>query len=136
MGIRLSHHLTSVNMDTLPISQADPAKFTAWDYKVPPIHLGLAQYTKETTAPSLYKSKYLEMRSLCSDHEAIFTDGSKQERKASAAVYTQSQTYYCRLPDWSTIFSAELKAISMAFEHISGSAQDKFVIFIDSLSSL
>ena len=52
------------------------------------------------------------------------------------AVYTVNETYYKRLPNTSTIFSAELKALVMALEYISQSQKDKFIIFSDSLSSL
>ncbi len=41
-----------------------------------------------------------------------------------------------RLPDEASIFSAELRAILLAFKYIDRSSHNKFVICTDSLSSL
>ena len=71
-----------------------------------------------------------------SRYEALFTDGSKDEEKASTAVYSNAENYSCQLPDGATIFSAELKALLLALEHVSKSQNDKFIIFSDSMSAL
>ena len=63
---------------------------------------------------SAHLSIYLENRSRYEDHEALFTDGSKDEERAGAAVHTNAKTYFCRLPDGGTVFSTELKALLLA----------------------
>ena len=136
LGIRMENHLQSVQIDTLQVSLLDPAKFALWACKPLSIILDLAEYPKATTTPAVYKSRYLEFKATYSDFETIYTDGSKLEEKASAAAYTSEETYRCRLPDGSTVFSAELKALLLAFEHVSCSVNEKFLIFSDSLSSL
>ena len=55
--------------------------------------LDLAQI-KKSTLPAFYKGKYLEIRSMYVDHEALFTDGPKDE-KTGAAVHTHAETYSC-----------------------------------------
>ena len=46
------------------------------------------------------------------------------------------RTYKCRLPDNASIFSAEIKAIDLALDHIEQSRSSDFIIFSDSLSVL
>ena len=49
---------------------------------------------------------------------------------------TPSDTYKCRLPDNASIFSAEIKAVDLALDHIEQSRSSDFIIFSDSLSVL
>ncbi len=50
--------------------------------------------------------------------------------QSGAAIYT-------KFPDGATVFTAELKALLLALEHVSKLSQnDKFIIFLDSLSAL
>ena len=49
---------------------------------------------------------------------------------------TSSETYKCRLPDSASIFSAEIKAIDLALDHIEQSRNSDFISFSDSLSVL
>ena len=47
------------------------------------------------------------------------------------------KSYFLRLPDEATIFSAEAKAIELAFDHVKMSKyNNRFTIFSDSLSCL
>ncbi len=111
-------------------------KFAFWDHKCPPVFLDLAQRKKDSTLPAFYKRKYIKIRSRYEDHEALYTDGSKDEERAGAAAYTNAETYSCRLPDSATVFSAELKALLLALEHVSKSKNNEFIIFSDSLSAI
>ena len=49
---------------------------------------------------------------------------------------TSSETYKCRLPDSASIFSAEIKAIDLALDHIEQSRNSDFISFSDFLSVL
>ncbi len=62
-----------------------------------PCILDLAQHKKDSTLPAFYKSEYLEIRSSHEDHEALFTDGFKDEQRAGTAAYTNVETYSCQL---------------------------------------
>ena len=55
------------------------------------------------------------------NYETIYTDGSKDGDTAGSACVTPSDTYKCRLPDSASIFSAEIKAIDLALDHIEQS---------------
>ena len=64
--------------------------------------------------------------------ENIFTDGSKtEEGVAAAAVSTKriNKPFTCRLPDNSSIYTAELRGILLALKHVScskGKSLDEF----------
>ena len=66
----------------------------------------------------------------------IYTDGSKKDDKAGSAAVWSSGTVKRRLPDGSSIFSAEAVALIDALKIIDESERDKFIIFADSLSCL
>ena len=70
------------------------------------------------------------------NYETIFTDGSKDGDTAGSACVTPSYTYKCRLPYNASIFSAEIKAIDLALDHIEQSGSSDFIIFSDFLSVL
>ena len=82
------------------------------------------------------KSDFLEIRSKYKHHISIYTDGSKQDEKVSCAAIFSNLSDSIRLPDNSSIFTAEAKAIDIAFYHIRNQEEKQFIIFSDSLSVL
>ena len=63
--------------------------------------------------------------------EKFFTDGSKtEEGVAAAAVSTKriNKPFTCRLPDDSSIYTAELRAILLALKHVYYSEGKSFDI--------
>jgi len=91
---------------------------------------------KADTQPDLYIAKYHELQSILCDYTKIFTDGSKDGSLVVAAAVSTATNLSCRLPDNSSIFSAEAYAILLATDIIKSSIGTKFVIFSDSLSCL
>ena len=67
---------------------------------------------------------------------SIYTDGSKQDEKVACAVISPNFTDSIRLPDNSSIFTAEAKAIDIALYHIRDQPEQQFIIYSDSLSVL
>ena len=91
---------------------------------------------KSQTDPLVFRTKFYELLPDFPNHETIFTDGSKDGDPAGSAYVTPSDTYRCRLPDNASIFSAEIKAVDLALDHIEQSRNTDFIIFSDSLSVL
>lgn len=81
-------------------------------------------------------SKFNEIRDSFSTFKHIYTDGSKDGDSVAAAAVAGDNTYTFRLPDKASIFSAELKAIWLALDHIQHDRHGLFVVFSDSLSCL
>ena len=66
----------------------------------------------------------------------MYTDGSKDGEKVASAAILDGESYQFRLPNNSSIFSAELKAIDLALNHIEQDAYWRYIIFTDSLSAM
>ena len=92
---------------------------------------------KSLSDSHLIKQNFKEIQSRLSDYQHIYTDGSKAEDKVGCAYISGSHHEKIRLPDGSSIFTAESKAIDMALDYImNNSLENKFVIFSDSLCGL
>ena len=63
-------------------------------------------------------------------------DGSKQEMKVGCAAVFQNQELLKRLPNESSIYSAEAIAIDLAMNIIANHKSSKFIIYSDSKSVL
>ena len=70
------------------------------------------------------------------DFHHIFTDGSVKENKTACAVIVGALAYPYRLPDHTSIFTAELYALYKAIEIAETSIGEKYLICCDSLSAL
>ena len=67
----------------------------------------------------------------------MYTDGSKDEEKVGCAAAKYDDCKKMRIPDGSSVFTAEAKAIDLALDFVNNCTYtDKFVIFSDSLSVL
>ena len=77
------------------------------------------------------------MQSSYKNYQHIYTDGSKEDSRVGCAVISDNHINMQRLPDNSSIFTAEAKAIDLVLDFISTcDANNKFIIFSDSLSEL
>ena len=81
--------------------------------------------------------KFKEIVENFSEYEHIYTDGSKQgERVGASALIPNGAQRSIRLPDKSSIYSADLWGLLLALELIEGSIKKHFIIFSDSLSAM
>ena len=77
------------------------------------------------------------MQNRYKNYQQIYTDGSKEDSKVGCAVISDNPSNMLCIPDDSSIFNAEAKAIDLALDFISTcNANNKFIIFSDSLSVL
>ena len=91
---------------------------------------------KTETNPLVFKQKLAEFIDSKQTGIEIYSDGSKDKKNVAAAAVIYQDVFLARLPDEATLFSAEAKAIELAFEHIKMSKYTHFTIFSDSLSCL
>ena len=77
------------------------------------------------------------MKSRYKNYQQIYTDGSKKDSKVGCVVISDNHSNMQRIPDDSSIFTAEAKPVDLALDFISTcDAYNKFIIFSDSLSVL
>ena len=98
--------------------------------------LDLYKNKKTEVESHIFKNEFLEIKSNYKHYLSIYTDGSKQDEKVACSVISPNFTDSIRLPDNSSIFTAEAKAIDIALYHIRDQPEKQFIIYSDSLSVL
>ena len=106
------------------------------DVNPPKIILDLHKNKKTEVESHIFKNEFLESKSNYKHYLSIYTDGSKQDEKVACSVISPNFTDSIRLPDNSSIFTAEAKAIDIALYHIRDQPEKQFIIYSDSLSVL
>ena len=88
--------------------------------------------------PSKYIRLLDEVKDVFRDYDFICTDGSVSDDKAAAAALIDNHSSIERVPDKSSIFSAELHALYLALDRVETADDDErnFIIFSDSKSAL
>jgi ribonuclease HI len=84
----------------------------------------------------VYLSRYNGLVSSNQYHEKIITDGSKKGIAVSAAAVTYGKVLVMWLPDHSSIFSAESRAVVRAIDIMRQSCERQFLVVSDSFSCL
>ena len=135
-GIRIQKLYSEMNINLHHISESELSIVPPWELSIPNIDYSLRIGKKGDCNPLDFQSKFCDIRFLYPDFCFIFTDGSKDGNKVGSAAVTKGSSYKQRLPDGCSVFTAELKAISLALKHIEGSNHQGFVICSDSLSAL
>ena len=136
-GLRIAPLLTSANINKEQIEIHSVSEIPSWCIRKPTIDLSLHSEKKSESNPHLLKQNFHELQSYYSDHEHIYTDGSKDEENVGCAAAKYDDCKKMRIPDGSSVFTAEAKAIDLALDFVNNCTYtDKFVIFSDSLSVL
>ena len=77
-----------------------------------------------------------ELKDMYCAYTPIYTDGSKDCVRVGAALAVSGGTIQSRLPDKTSIFSAEMCALYLALDRIREQNISKCIVFSDSLSCL
>ena len=93
-------------------------------------------FDKNNVSAEVLQSHFAETNNCFGKHVEICTDGSKIGESVACAVICGNQIKSMRLPDKSSVYTAELSAIRLALELIRRLKEKSFVIYSDSLSSL
>ena len=135
-SLRTEIHLDNLGFNIYNIAAYKRQQYPPWCITPATIDWSMQSGKKSSTDPSIYLSKFVDLRLKYHDHIFIYTDGSKDgPRSGAAATSAHWQSKY-RLPDHSSIFSAELTAIALALVQISSRSESCWVIASDSKSAL
>ena len=69
---------------------------------------------KKSESTHILKDDFRKMQSRYKNYQQIYTDGSKEDSKVGSAVISDNHSNMQRIPDDSSIFTAEAKAIDLA----------------------
>lgn len=135
-GLRILPLLESSNIHFKDIQKQDIATVPSWCVKKPNVLFDLHKSKKSESNPFILKEDFRQIQTQYSDYQHVYTDGSKEENKVGCAFVTKDAHQTLRLPDGSSVFTAEAKAIDLALDFAGDCQHQKFVIFSDSLSVL
>jgi ribonuclease HI len=136
-GIRALKLVQDLSLDLTTIAPYNLPSIAPWLCKTPTMCFSLQTGSKANTIPAILKQNFYQLLSVYDNFVQIYTDGSKEgNRVAAAMVYKNNIVVTARLPDGSSVFSAELHAILMALDFSDRKEASQFVIFSDSLSCL
>ena len=93
------------------ISHQEIPDIEPWLIQGPRLDYRLADLPKATTSPHQYKALFKEVVESHISHTHVYTDGSKKDEKVGSAATWAFGTLPTRLPDDSSIFSAEAVAL-------------------------
>jgi hypothetical protein len=119
LGLRIQQSLTDSSLDLSCIAQFSLPTTPPW--LLQQAHFDFTLYnlgSKSNILPDHYLSSYKELVSTYQGYKKIFTDGSKQGSAVSAAAVTKWKVLVKRLPNHSSVFSAEATAIVLAVKII------------------
>ena len=136
-GIRALQLVQDFSIDLSAIAPYHVPTIPPWLLKLPIFSFCLQTGNKTNTNPAILKQNFYQLLSVYDKFIHIYTDGSKGgDRVAAAMVVKHNIVTTARLPDNSSVYSAEAHAILLALDFIDTCDSSKFVIFSDSLSCL
>ena len=135
-GLRHAETLEELGIHPNNIEELTVPPTPPWTYPVMGVNFTLGENKKDETSPVVFHSAYAEIKAFYPDYKYIYTDGSKNGDRVAAAAIIGNDKRMVRLPNGSSVFTAELQAISLALKKVEVSIHKKFVIFSDSKSCL
>ena len=86
--------------------------------------MDLTKLPKSSTNSLVFQQHFSELKT-----NTIYTDGSKDGTSVTSAAIINKHTISRRLPDGTSVFSAEAKAIELALQHVKHCNIAKVIIF-------
>ena len=136
-GIRILSLFESANIKPQNVEKHYTPNIPAWCVKQPDILFDLHSGNKSESNPHILKDDFRRLQSRNKNYQQVYTDGSKKDSKVGCAVISDNHSNMQRIPDDSSIFTAEAKAVDLALDFIrTCDTNNKLIIFSDSLSEL
>ena len=136
LSLRCEADINCLDCDLEDVANYKISEVPLWTSKSPKYLYNLASEKKAITDPIVFKTKFLEVKEQYYTHENIYTDGLKGGEKVASAAILDGELYQFRLPNNFSIFSAKLKAIDLALNHIEQDVYWRYIIFSDSLLAM
>ena len=134
--VRLKIFLSYYNISPLRFITHSINAIPFWTMKRAEICKGMFECSKRALAPTTIRQFFLEHQREHDSSVSIYTDGSKSNNGVGLSVITSDLKEKRKMPPYSSVFSAELGAISLALYKISSLPYKQFTIYTDSQSAL
>ena len=135
LEVRLEKSAREVGLLPPQVMEIRPPKFPPWCR--PPVNICTVQYDKQSPSQQL-QAEFCHHQNQHKTQISIFTDGSKSAEGVGFAVVSGNNIIKKKLPQSSSIFTAELYAIFSSLKYVfsEGSIGERYVIYSDSQSVL
>ena len=115
-SLRCEANMNCIDVDLKDVGNHKISEVPLWTCKNPTYNYYLASDKKATSDPIIFRNKLLEVKEQY--YTQIYTDGSKDGDKVASAAIHDGDLYQFWLPNNSSVFSVELKAIDLALNRI------------------
>lgn len=105
-----------------------------WNLKQPKLNLSLIFFQKKNSHPQIYLRSHAEFLNKHKNFTVVFTDGSNINEKTAAAIIFGNITSTYRLPDITSIYTADAFAILQATQQMLMSEVQNLIVHCDSLN--
>jgi hypothetical protein len=137
LSYRLQQNLLDCEINLNNIAKYSITQIPTWVLKAPQYQLTLSSLgSKSEVSPTMYEARLNELLSNYDGYTRIYLDGSKFGEAAGAAAALVPQVSNKGLPNHSSIFTAEARAILLALDMVQRGQQSLLLIVTDSLSCL
>ena len=92
--------------------------------------MDLTKLPKSSTNSLVFQQHFSELKTNYTNYVSIYTDVSKDGTRVTSAAIINKPTISRRLPDGTSVFSAETKAIELALQHVKHSNIAKLLYFL------
>ena len=110
LGICILPHLEKSKLNLNLVDNAPLLDIVPWKLSVPAVCFDLTSYKKDTTNLEIYKQLYLQLISEYPLSEKLFTQLYQ--------LNELKKTFTCWLPDDSSIYTSDLRAVLLALKHV------------------
>ena len=118
LGLRILPLLEQANISIKNVQPVSLPSKEPWTQNPPRVILDLQKNKKSEVDSHIFKTEFLEIKSAYKHYMSIYTDGSKQDEKVACAVISPNFTDSIRLPDNSSIFTAEERSARKTVHHL------------------
>ena len=133
--VRLKIYIERFNIPPLTFVKHLPNSTPFWKWNKPHICRELFDLKKEEIPSYAIKQIFLEHQESHINTHSIYTDGSKTDAAVGFAVISDME-YFGRMPIFTSIYSAELAAISLALYKIPRDQSQHYTIYSDSKGAI
>ena len=109
--MRISPFLECANIKPQNVKKQFTPNIPSWCVKQPEILFDLHSGKKSESNPHILKDDFRRLQSRYKNYQQVYTDGSKEDSKVGCAVIPGNHSNMQRIPDYSSIFTAEAKQL-------------------------
>ena len=132
--VRLNEDVADTNLKSQRIQKVEHSEIPPW--LVPEVCVCNKPVTKKNLSEEEVRSRFLEHDAVHLSQTKLYTDGSKSGSGVGCAVIHEDTAYISKLPDYASVFMAELTAVATALDQVYNSSDSNFIVYCDLRSTL